>query len=82
MLIGNAWCLELSFPFHLLFNRYQRVNSVQTAQREWQKDREPDLRQALKTAAECAILEQPDNQELGCILKSTMERQLEYGLSE
>ncbi|EFN73134.1 Uncharacterized WD repeat-containing protein alr3466 [Camponotus floridanus] len=57
------------------------ANSVQTAQREWQKDQEPDLRRALRTAAECAILEQPDNQELRCILKSTMERQLEYGLS-
>lgn len=59
-----------------------RVNSVQTAQREWQRDREPKLRQALRTAAERVIAEQPENQELKYILKSTAERQLDYGLSE
>lgn len=75
---------RIVFPFfHLLLNHYKlHVNSVQTAQQEWQKDQEPSLRLALRTAAECAIVEQPDNQELRYILKSTMERQLEYGLSE
>lgn len=73
--------IESPSLFHLLLKPL-RVNSVQTAQREWQKDQEPGLRRALRTAAECAILEQPDNQELRYILKSTVERQLEYGLSE
>lgn len=58
------------------------VNSVQTARREWQRDQEPKLRQALRAAAERAIAEQPENQELKCILKSTAERQLDHGLSE
>lgn len=58
------------------------VNSVQTARREWQREQEPKLREALRTAAERAIAEQPENQELKCILKSTAERQLDHGLSE
>ncbi|XP_018400635.1 PREDICTED: NACHT domain- and WD repeat-containing protein 1 [Cyphomyrmex costatus] len=57
------------------------ANSVQTAQREWQKDREPKLRQALKTAVERAIVEHSENQDLKYILKSTAERQLEHGLN-
>lgn len=78
-----------NFPFpHLLFvsffwNHHKlHVNSVQTAQREWQKDREPKLRQALKTAVERAIVEHPENEDLKYILKSTAERQLEHGLSK
>ncbi|EFN75451.1 Uncharacterized WD repeat-containing protein alr3466 [Harpegnathos saltator] len=58
-----------------------KANSVETAQCEWQKNQEPELRQGLKTAAEAAIQEQPDNQELRYILRSTAERQLEYGLN-
>lgn len=58
------------------------VNSVQTAQQEWQKEHEPILRWALKEAAERAIAERPENEELRYILKSTTERQLEYGLSK
>lgn len=57
-------------------------NSVQTAQRAWQEEQEPSLRRAVRTAAECAIAEQPENQELKYILKSTAERQLDYGLSK
>lgn len=58
------------------------VNSITTTQREWQENQEPNLRQLLKAAAEVASVEQPENQELKYILKSTAERQLDYGLSE
>jgi len=58
------------------------MSSVRTAQRGWQVDEESNLRQALKTAAEAAIAEQPENQELRYILKSTAERQLDHGLSK
>lgn len=55
---------------------------METAQCNWQKNQESDLRQALKSAAEAVIQEQPTNEELRYILRSTAERQLEHGLSE
>lgn len=63
-------------------NDHLNCLSVTSAQQEWQKNQEANLREALKTAAEAAIVEQPENQELKYILKSTAERQLDYGLSE
>ncbi|XP_072745526.1 protein qui-1 [Anoplolepis gracilipes] len=77
-----AHCAILKDHYEHNGNSYVlNANSVQTAQREWQQDQEASIREALRTAAECAIVEQPDNQELRYILKSTVERQLEHGLS-
>lgn len=41
---------------------------------------EPTLREALKKAAESAVSDQCDNEEIKNILKSAAERQLEYAL--
>lgn len=58
------------------------TDSVETAQDDWQSVQESNLRKILKIAAESIILDQPDNKEVQNVLKSTTERQLEYGLSK
>ena len=54
---------------------------METAEGSWQ-DSEASIREALKKAAEAAISEQPDNEEVKNILRSTAERQLEHALSK
>ena len=57
-------------------------NSEETVQEAWQSNQEPKLRQALSFAAKSVASEQPHNQEVKTILKSTTERQLDHGLSK
>ncbi|TGZ50762.1 hypothetical protein DBV15_01772 [Temnothorax longispinosus] len=67
-------------PFLTVSPFFLSHHKLRTAQREWQIDQELNLRQLLRTAAERAIAEQPENQDLKYVLKSTAERQLDYGL--
>ena len=75
------------FQVSLLINvdeRYwflYRTDRLETAEGSWQ-DSEASIREALKKAAEAAISEQPDNEEVKNILRSTAERQLEHALSK
>lgn len=57
------------------------INRLGTAEDDWQNS-EPTIRLALKKAAEAAISQQCDDEEIKNILKSTAERQLEYALSK
>ncbi|XP_011344899.1 NACHT domain- and WD repeat-containing protein 1 isoform X3 [Ooceraea biroi] len=87
--LGEATFQTLLARCALLTDHYEhnghsyvlKADSVRTAQRGWQVNQESSLRQMLKTATESAIVEQPENQELRYILKSTAERQLDHGLS-
>ncbi|XP_043524826.1 NACHT domain- and WD repeat-containing protein 1 [Frieseomelitta varia] len=56
-----------------------KVDKLETSEGSWQNS-EASIREALKKAAEAAISEQPDNEEVKNILRSTAERQLEYAL--
>ncbi|XP_066586077.1 protein qui-1 [Prorops nasuta] len=58
-----------------------KATSIETAQEDWQTTQESNLRKALRVAAESAILERPADPEVQSLLKSTAERQLDYGLS-
>ncbi|KAG7212794.1 hypothetical protein KM043_013053 [Ampulex compressa] len=55
--------------------------SMETAREDWQLTHESNLRKALRVAAESAILQQPEDNEIKNVLKSTAERQLDHGLS-
>ncbi|XP_071874165.1 protein qui-1 [Bombus fervidus] len=56
-----------------------KAGRLGTAEDDWQNS-EPTIRLALKKAAEAAISQQCDDEEIKNILKSTAERQLEYAL--
>lgn len=59
----------------------QLINRLGTVKDSWHSS-EPTIREAVKKAAESAISENCDNEEIRNILKSTAERQLEYALSK
>ncbi|XP_076684288.1 protein qui-1 [Andrena cerasifolii] len=56
-----------------------KAGRLGTASHDWQND-EPTMRKTLKKAAESIVPEKCDNEEIRNILKSTAERQIEYGL--
>ena len=57
------------------------IGRLETAKDSWQNS-EAAIREALKKAAEAVISEQPDNEEMKNLLRSTAERQLEHALSK
>ncbi|KAI4490814.1 hypothetical protein M0804_003758 [Polistes exclamans] len=76
-------CCSVLSEYYVQDGRYYtlKASSVETAQDDWQSTQESNLRTILRIAAESVILEQPDNKEIQNVLKSTTERQLDYGLN-
>ncbi|XP_043276918.1 NACHT domain- and WD repeat-containing protein 1 isoform X2 [Venturia canescens] len=75
---------------HSLLNEYYTPNdddytlkatSEETSKQDWQSTHGLNLQNILKSAAEAALLLQPNNTGVLNVLKSTAERQLEYGLN-
>ncbi|XP_076235892.1 protein qui-1 [Calliopsis andreniformis] len=56
-----------------------KAGRLETANSNWQSE-EPTIRETLKKVAESIVSEGCDNEEIKNILKSTAQRQLEYGL--